>query len=57
MPVMAARQAINTPINPTPNGPSPNIPQNGPNLNLAQSNRFEFKGSGYNYGRNWDKWK
>ena len=53
IPLMSAQQAINSPINPTSNGSGPNIPQNGPNLNLAQSNRFEFKGSEYNYGHNY----
>ena len=52
IPVMAANQAVNNPIKPTATGTGPNIPQNGPNLNLGQPNRFMFEGSQYNYGKN-----
>ena len=55
IPVMAAKQAVNNPINPTGTGTGPNIPQNGPNLNLGQPNqpnRFMFEGSQYNYEKN-----
>ena len=55
IPVMAANQAVNNPIKPIGTGPGhniPQIPQNGPNLNLGQPNRFMFEGSQYNYGKN-----
>lgn len=49
IPLMASKQAVNTPINSIPTRPGPNIPQNGPNL--AQPNSFMFEGSQYNYGK------